>query len=163
MLDVLVIVLFLGVWATMGVLGFVPVACGYWEDGARILPVLKKRGERSVGAVMAPMCFSDLGFGMAASADVGEGDLFGVFILMGPGLFARCVTGVEANTNIVVLHVGGWDPIDALAGGLLLGIAATAAIAGARASAVALAGGARSVDEVSVRLLLLYEVTTYTF
>ena len=70
MLDVLVIVLFLGVWATMGVLDFVPVACGYWEDGARILPVLKKRGERSVGAIVAPVSFADLGFGVTAGADV---------------------------------------------------------------------------------------------
>ena len=157
------VVLFLGVWATMGVLGFLPVACEYWEDGARILPVLKKRGERSVGAVVAPMCLSGLGFGVAAGADVGEGDLFGILVFVGPGLFARCVAGVEANTNIVVFHIGGWDPIDALAGGLLLGIAATAAIAGTRATAVAFAGGVRSVDEVSVRLLLLYEVTTDTF
>ena len=62
--------LFLGVWATMGVKAVLPVAWRDWEDGARILPVLKKRGERSVGAIVAPVSFADLGFGVAAGADV---------------------------------------------------------------------------------------------
>ena len=53
-------VLFLGVWATMGVKGGFPVAWKGWEDGATALPVLKKRRKRSVGAVMAPVCFAGL-------------------------------------------------------------------------------------------------------
>ena len=53
-------VLFLGVWATMGVKGGFPVAWKGWEDGATVLPVLKKRRKRSVGAVMAPVCFAGL-------------------------------------------------------------------------------------------------------
>ena len=155
------VLLFSGVWATMGVLGVLPVAWRYWEDGAGILPVLKKRGEGSVGAIVAPMCFSDLGLGVAAGADVSEGDLFGVLVLVGRGFLASCVAGVEPNTDVVILHVGSWDPVDAFAGGLFLGVAI--AVAGSATATVASAGGAGGVEEVSVRLLLLNEVTADTF
>ena len=54
-----------------------------WEDGAKILPVLKKRCEGAVGAVMAPVRFSGLGLGVAPGANVGESDLLGVLVLVG--------------------------------------------------------------------------------
>ena len=71
---------------------------------------------------MATMCFSSLGLGVAAGADVGEGDLFGVLVLVGRGLLASRVAGVVTDTDVVILNIGGRDPVDALAGGLLLGI-----------------------------------------
>ena len=67
--------------------------------------MLKKRSEGSVGAVVAAMCLSNLGLGVAAGTDVGEGDLLGVLVLVRTGFFASIITSVVSDTDIVILHV----------------------------------------------------------
>ena len=62
---------------------------------------------------MAPVCFSGLGLGVAARANVGEGDLLGG------------VTCIVSDADVVVLHVRSRDAVDAFAGVLLLGVPTT--------------------------------------
>ena len=161
LLDLLLLIL--GVWATMGVLGCLPVAWWDWEDGARVLPVLKKRRKRAVGAIVASMRLTGLGLGVATCTDVSKRDLLGVLVLVRGGLLAGRVAGVVANANVVFLHVGSGNSIDALAGVLLLWSCARATVACSTATAVAVAGSTGSVDQVGVWLFLLNEVTTDTF
>ena len=113
---------------------------------------------------MASVCFADLGLGVTAGTDVSKSDLLGVLILVRCRFLAGCVAGIKSDTDVVFLHVRGGDSVNALAGWLLLGIAAPTTVAGSTTTAVAFAGGVRSVvDEVGMRLLLLNKVATYAF
>ena len=94
---------------------------------------------------MAPMCFSDLGLGVATCADVSEGDLLGVLVLVRTGFLASIVTSVVSNANVVFLHVRGRNAIDPFAGGLFLGVVAAAAVTGSAAATIAFVGSVGSV------------------
>ena len=50
---------------------------------------------------MAPVGLSGFGLGVAARADVSEGDILGVFVLVGGGLLASVVAGIVSNTNTI--------------------------------------------------------------
>ena len=108
------------------------VAALDWEDGATVLPVLKKRLERPLTAVVDRVSIVFVVLSETTSADVLEGCTGLGFVAI---FFVATLPAVVHDTNVIGFHVYFRDLVDVRVGGLLLFARVTGA-AGAIATGV---------------------------